>query len=426
MTKEKQVLKVETEKDLISTEEKKPIEKKEIEKANITKEKEIKVNDDKKISKDVKLKSPEKEKPEVNNKIKPSEVKPSVPKIPKENTPVRNRDEYKKIIVVGTGAFGTAIAESLQRNEKRKNEIILFGINIREVNDINKNHKNSKYYSLKLSPKLIASSDPVSTFADADIIMLAVPSMAVKTSLIETIVPNLTKPAYFVNLAKGFDYSDFEILSVIIENSVPKKFNKGVLKMAGASFASEVIHKQPTAFILASKKIETSYEIYEEFNNKTMKVIPFDSIEAVEWISIIKNSLALLQGVVAGLGYKVNTRALFFTQAINEMRNLLKSQNLDESVIFSPAGIGDMYLTGSSRKSRNYSTGYDIGKANKVTKKSLQKFITTEGLRSIEILLKISETQKINLKLIEMLYEITHNQEKPSKIIDDYLNKFTN
>ncbi|NQX83552.1 MAG: NAD(P)-binding domain-containing protein [Mycoplasmataceae bacterium] len=330
----------------------------------------------------------------------------------------------KKIVVVGTGAFGTAIAESLIRDEEKNNEIVLFGINIREINDINKNHKNSKYYSLKLSSKLFASNDPVKTFKNVDIILLAVPSSMIKTSLIESIIPNLTKSSYFINLSKGFDYLNIELLSNVIKKYVPIELNNGVLKLAGASFASELIHKQPTSFVLAADKIKISRKVYKYLNNKTMKIIPSNSLDAVEWISIIKNTLALLQGIIAGLKYKVNTRSLFFTQSVVEMKNLLKSQGLSDSAIFSPAGIGDMFLTGSSMKSRNYSTGYEIGKANKVTKKTLQKFTTIEGIRSIEILLKLSKRENINLKLIEILYDIFYKKEKPSKVIENYLEKF--
>lgn len=330
----------------------------------------------------------------------------------------------KKIVVVGSGAFGTAIADSLVRDEKNNNKIILFGINKKEINDINKNHKNSKYYSFKLSSNLFSSTDPIESFKDADIIMLVLPSMAVKSSLINIIVPNLTKPAYFINLSKGLDYTNGDILSNTIKEFVPSKLNLGVLKMAGGSFASEVIQKQPTAFILASDKIETSKEIYKYLNNKTIKVIPSDSLDAVEWLSIIKNPLSLLQGIVAGLNYKVNTRALFFTQATKEMRKLLVFLKADESIIFSPAGIGDLYLTGSSKKSRNYSTGLVIGKENKVTEKILQTYTTTEGLRSIEILLRLSDRNNLNLNLIELLYNITYKKEMPSEAIENYLDKF--
>lgn len=329
-----------------------------------------------------------------------------------------------KIVIVGSGAFGTAIAESLVRDEKNKSEIILFGVNAREVNDINKNHKNSKYYSLKLSPKLYATTDPVEAFAEADIIMLVVPALVVRSAIIETILPNMTKPAYFVNLAKGFDYLNIDVLSNIITETVPEELNLGTMKLSGASYASELIHKAPTSFILAAEDIETSKKIYKILSNSTMKIVPTDDLEAVEWLSVLKNPMAILHGMIAGLGHKVNTKALFFTLSVNEMRRVLKFLGQDEDVIFTPAGIGDLFLTGTSSKSRNYSTGYEIGKADKVTKKSLQKFTTTEGLRSIEILLRISRRNKLNLKTIEMLYAITYNREVPSEVINKFLDKF--
>ncbi len=338
---------------------------------------------------------------------------------------IDENEEYdKKIVIVGSGAFGTAIAESLVRDKTKKNKIVLFGINSKEINDINKNHRNSKYFSIKLSAKLHATTNSKKAFNDADIILLAVPSMAIRTSLKESIIPNLNKPAYFINLSKGFDYLNVDILSNVIKKTVPEKFNNGVLKLAGASFATEVINKQPTSFVLAADNKSISEEIYSDLSNSTMKIIPMDSLDAIEWISIIKNPLALLQGIVAGLEYQVNTRSIFFAQAANEMKRLLQFLNLNENVIFSPAGIGDLYLTGSSRKSRNYATGFAIGKADRVTKKILQRFTTVEGLRSIEILLRLSRRNKLDLKSIEILYSITYDKNPPSKVIQNYLDKF--
>lgn len=354
---------------------------------------------------------------------KPVTTPPKVEVDKKTTDEVKIKEYNKKIVVVGTGAFGTAVAESLVRDEEKNNKIMLFGINPREVNDINRNNKNSKYYSLKLSPKLYATTDPKEAFNDVDIILLAVPSVAIKSSINDAIVPNLTKKAYFVNLAKGFDYINEETLNRTLEKVIPQEWSLGILKLAGASFASEVIEKEPTAFVLAGERIAIAEKVAAELNNKTMKVSPSKSLEAVEWLSIIKNPLALLQGIVSGLGYKVNTRALFFTQAMNETRRLLKFLELDESVIFSPAGIGDLYLTGSSRKSRNYSTGFELGKHDKVTKKALSKYATVEGIRSIEVLLRISRKNKLNLKSIELLYNILYKNERPSVAVQKYLDK---
>ncbi len=337
-------------------------------------------------------------------------------------------DKINKIVIVGSGAFGTAIAEVLVRSaeegKKDEREVTLFGIDKKEVNDINKNHKNSKYYSMRLSPKLKASIDPKESFKDADIILLAIPSKVFKSSLEENVVPNLTKPAYFINLAKGLDYDKNKILTDIIKEEVPKNLNKGTLKLSGASYASELIHKAPTSFILSSDDIELSKVIKKELSNYVMKISPQNNLVSTEWLSIIKNPLAILMGLISGLGYKMNTKALFFTEAINEMTKVIKHFGLNKDIVFTPAGIGDLYLTGSSMKSRNYTTGYNIGKSNKVTKKALKTFQTTEGLRSIKILNDLSKKNKLGLTSIEMLYNITYNNEKPSVAVQNYIDKF--
>lgn len=342
---------------------------------------------------------------------------------------MKENSNIKKIVVVGSGAFGTAIAEVLVRGNENKvkekeKEIVLFGIDKREINDINKNHKNSKYYSMRLSPNLVASTDPVESFKDADIIMLVIPSKVFKIALEESVVPNLVKPAFFINLAKGLDYENNKILTKVIDETIPKKFNNGSLKLSGASYASELVHKAPTSFILSSSDIEISKMISKELNNYVMKISPENNLVSVEWLSVVKNPLAILMGLISGLGYKMNTKALFFTEAIIEMKKVIKHFGLKEEVVFSPAGIGDLYLTGSSRKSRNFTTGYNIGKANKVTKKALKTFETTEGLRSIKTLNDLSKKHNLGLTSIEMLYNITYKKEKPSEAVKNYIDNF--
>ena len=89
-------------------------------------------------------------------------------------------------------------------------------------------------------------------------------------------------------------------------------------------------------------------------------------------------------------------------------------------MLLTPAGIGDLFRTSTSKKSRNYHTGYKIGKSNKVTQRILKTFVTVEGLKSIEKLIGIAKTNKINIDLLEMLYNITYNRQIPNEQIKVY------
>ncbi len=330
----------------------------------------------------------------------------------------KNKINDKKIVIVGTGAFGTAIAQNLVLINR---EVILYGVDQKEIADINRNHKNSKYFSKHLSTKIKATDDPAVAFNDSEIIIIGLPSHVMEPVLREVIIPNMNKKAYFINLSKGFDYLNDRLLHRLIKDIVPKELFIDVLKLSGPSFAVDLINKQPTEFVLACKNIETANLLLDVFRSKNVKVLSHNDIVGTELVSIVKNPYAVLLGIVAGLGYTENAQALIFTQVLREITKLMEILNNGKTeIIYTPAGIGDLYLTGSSKKSRNYSTGFKIGSADKVTKKILSTFTTVEGLRSIEVIRKATLEYGYDPELFALLYEIVINKQKPSLIIGNY------
>lgn len=122
----------------------------------------------------------------------------------------------------------------------------------------------------------------------------------------------------------------------------------------------------------------------------------------------------------------MNAKAYMFTESLNEMARILKLFKVSnpEKLIFQPAGVGDLFLTGTSKHSRNFETGFQIGKEDKVSKDVLSTFTTIEGLRTIEILMMLREKEKVHLPLIELVYNITYKKEKPSIALKDFFQKY--
>ncbi|CRX37223.1 / gpsA / Glycerol-3-phosphate dehydrogenase [NAD(P)+] /:99081 Forward [Candidatus Hepatoplasma crinochetorum] len=320
--------------------------------------------------------------------------------------------------IIGSGAFGTAVANFLV---SKNDNVIIYGIDEKEISDIQNNHKNTKYFeSIKLKAKLKATTDIKRALQDADIILIAIPSHSFRDVLRKNILPNMKKPAYFVNLAKGLDYLEIKFLNQIIEEEIPQKMNLGVLKLSGPSFAKELVEEEPTKFVLACKDIEIANNLKKYFETEYTKIVTSNAIVGIEALSVIKNSLAILLGIVNGLGYGMNSRAYIFTESLEEMKKIVKLYGFDENIIFLPAGVGDLYLTGNSKKSRNFSVGYKIGKANKVNKKILNSFVTIEGLRSIEIIFSLAIKKGIKLNLFNLLYNITYKNIRPSEVMDQF------
>ena len=120
-----------------------------------------------------------------------------------------------KTAVLGSGSWGTALAQVLCDNGQ---DVIIWGINPDEVNDINRNHHNAKYFECEITPKLKASND-LSCIRDADILLLAVPTKAME-SVLDSAVKELDHPVTVINVAKGFHPVSHKRLSVVIQETM--------------------------------------------------------------------------------------------------------------------------------------------------------------------------------------------------------------
>ncbi len=327
----------------------------------------------------------------------------------------------KNILIIGTGAYGTAMAERLMPNSN--NNILLYGISKEEVAEINNSKTNSKYFnSLKLNSNFKATTNLEEALKNIDVVFLATPSNWI-IDVIEKMIKILDKPIIWINLAKGFDYENNEIISKVMIDIIPEELNNGVCKIAGPSFAIEMIEKTPVAFTIGCTTLSVSKEVKEIYRVPGVITEITDDIIGVEFSSVIKNSLAIFLGVVSGLNMQTNGMAMFMVMAIKEMQQFKKAYpSLKKETLLGFSGLGDLILTGTSMKSRNFQVGYQIGSQNKVDIKEWEE-TTIEGIRSIEVLLKIAEKNEIILLLLPTLKEIMENKENPKLLVNNLIEK---
>ncbi|BDV02291.1 MAG: glycerol-3-phosphate dehydrogenase [NAD(P)+] [Candidatus Hepatoplasma vulgare] len=316
-----------------------------------------------------------------------------------------------KITIFGSGAFGTAMAYLLS---KKNNYICIYGIDEDEVNDILNNHKNSKIFEKILPSSITATTDMKEALKDAKIIMIATPSFAVR-DLLKRIVENLDHQIYIINLSKGYDLEKNESLSSLIYESIPSKFNLGVIKLSGPSYASEIIRDEPTIFNFASLKKEVFEKLNKYFNIEKIKLIYTSELEGVELLSVLKNVYAIVLGINKGLGYGKNAEALLFYQILEEMKLVLKTLKVREELAYTVSGLWDLYLTGTSRTSRNFNSGFLIGENNKVNKEIFDTSKTTEGIISLNAMNNFLIKNKLHLLSFELLYKIIYEKSNPKE-----------
>ncbi len=217
-----------------------------------------------------------------------------------------------KTVVIGSGSWGTALAQVLQdKNE----DVIIYGLDEAEINDINDYHQNRKYFSdVKLNEKLCATTD-ISVVKNADVIVLSVPSIAIEAVCMQ-IQELVDHPIIIVNTAKGFHPKTNGRMSEVIRQVMPAEKLSSVVSLIGPSHAEEVIIRMLTTICAVSQKEADAERIQHLFSNQYLRVYRGNDEIGSEIGVALKNAIALASGMLAGLGYGDNTRAALITRGL--------------------------------------------------------------------------------------------------------------
>lgn len=322
-----------------------------------------------------------------------------------------------KTVVIGSGSWGTALAQVLADN---KEEVIIYGIEKSEIDDINLNHENSKYFEgVELNPNLKATDD-ITVVKDADIVLLAVPTFAIEGICLQ-IDPYLKNNIIVVNVSKGFHPETSERMSEVIRRCISKEHLSSVVSLIGPSHAEEVVIRLLTTIDAVSLKEEDAQVIQRTFSNNYLRIYTGDDEIGSELGVAIKNVMAIASGILSGLGYQDNTRAALITRGLQEMIRYGVFFGGKQQTFMGLTGIGDLIVTCTSVHSRNFEAGYQIGKENDVTNFLKYNKKTVEGVRTAKIVHKVAKENNIDMPICEEVYQILFEGKEPKTCANDLM-----
>lgn len=322
-----------------------------------------------------------------------------------------------KTVVIGSGSWGTALAQVLADN---KEEVIIYGIEKSEIDDINLNHENSKYFEgVELNPNLKATDD-ITVVKDADIVLLAVPTFAIEGICLQ-IDPYLKNNIIVVNVSKGFHPETSERMSEVIRRCISKEHLSSVVSLIGPSHAEEVVIRLLTTIDAVSLKEEDAQAIQRTFSNNYLRIYTGDDEIGSELGVAIKNVMAIASGILSGLGYQDNTRAALITRGLQEMIRYGVFFGGKQQTFMGLTGIGDLIVTCTSIHSRNFEAGYQIGKENDVTDFLKYNKKTVEGVRTAKIVHKVAKENNIDMPICEEVYQILFEGKEPKTCANDLM-----
>lgn len=315
-----------------------------------------------------------------------------------------------KITILGAGAYATALATVLTEN---KNEVTMWSAFQDEIDYLKKNNESPRLKGIKLE-NINYETDLKKSMKNKDLLIIATPTGAVDE------VTNKMKQ-YYTNtpicaISKGIEQETCLFVCDIIKNNL----NADKMSvMSGPSFAIDVANKVPVGLTLASNCEETSNIIYKAFSNNHFRLEKTNDIIGTEICGAIKNVIAIASGILNGMGYPESTTSMLLAESLNDIKGLIKDLNGNGNTAYTFAGIGDLLLTATSAKSRNFSFGNLIGKgASKEEINDYIKTTTIEGLYTLNSIKQILEDKKIQMPIINIIDDIVYSGKNPQTLID--------
>lgn len=317
-----------------------------------------------------------------------------------------------KVRIIGTGSWGTALGQVLADNGQ---DVKMYGLSIEEVNDINLNHQNSKFFNdVLINPNLEASND-FDIVKDADVVLLGVPVMAID-SVCQRLKETLDHKVHVINVAKGFHPVTKERLSLAITRIMGDKLEDFV-SLIGPSHAEEVILRKLTIVNSVCENEEVAKSIQKLFANDYFRVYTNSDVIGAEIAAATKNVMAIASGCLAGINEGDNARAALMTRGLAEMTRFGLALGAKKETFLGLNGVGDLIVTCSSYHSRNFQAGLEIGKANGAKEFLLNNKKTTEGINTCRVVKELADEMKIDMPITNEVYEVLFNDKKPTEAI---------
>ena len=316
-----------------------------------------------------------------------------------------------KITVMGSGAWGTALALVLVDNG---HDVTLWTYKAQQAQEMREQRINRRLKGVVL-PAQLGISDDLSTIAQSEMIVMATPSFAVRDTA-KMIAPLIRDDVIIVTVSKGVERDSALSMSQVAEQELGGKGR--FVALSGPSHAEEVALRVPTGCVAASDDQNAALMTQDAFMNNNFRVYTSEDIIGVELGAALKNVLALCCGISDGLGLGDNTKALLMTRGMTEMARLGMAMGGRKETFAGLSGMGDLIVTCTSVHSRNRQCGVLIGKGASTQEAIAGVGATVEGYYAAFSARQLAQKLGVEMPICECAYQILYENQSVSSVVE--------
>lgn len=300
-----------------------------------------------------------------------------------------------RIGVIGAGSWGTTVASMAAARA----DTILWARRPELATAINDTRANADYIpELLLPTRLGATNDLGEAVADADLLVMAVPSHGFRT-VFTAMVTHLDRLVPVVSLTKGIEQGTLARMTEVVHEvygSIPASI-VGVL--TGPNLATEIVVGQPTATVIAMEDTATARAVQRLLMSPTFRVYTNDDVIGCELGGALKNVMAIAAGMSDGLGFGDNTRATLLTRALAELTRLGVALGGRPETFAGLAGMGDLIATCSSTRSRNHLVGVGLAQGKTLAEVTTEMRMVAEGVKTTKSVLGLADRAGVDMPI---------------------------
>ncbi len=372
-----------------------------------------------------------------------------------------------RIVVLGVGAWGTALALSLDR--RGGHEIALWAHDPALVAQIDAARENTQFLPGFPIPEAIRLTGDDAAVSNAEIVLSVIPSEFLRVT-IARLRPRIHSGQIILSATKGVEDRTLLRMTEVIaaslvppeqarpagglpplelpgidlplpdleefrrpspphagpSSSVPQSLSPSVPvpigALSGPSFALEVAQGQPTTVTVAFASAAIAAQIQREFSSETLRLYTSSDVIGVELGGALKNVIAIAAGVAAGVGLGYNSAAGLMTRGIAEITRLAVACGARRETLAGLSGIGDLVLTCTGTLSRNRTVGFELGRGRKLPEilESLGGKVA-EGVLTTRAALGLARRHGIEMPIAEQMELILDSGKDPREAIRDLM-----
>jgi len=321
-----------------------------------------------------------------------------------------------KVTVLGAGSWGTTVASLVAgKHPAGHHPTVLWARNPDVARMVEEEHVNADYLpGFSLCPVLRATADLEKAVADADILLVGVPTQGFR-QVLEDARRYIRPWIPIVSLAKGFEAGSLLRMSQIIKEVLP---GHPAAALTGPNIAREIMAGQAAAAVIATEDLTVAAAIQQVVSRGLFRVYLNHDVIGCEVGGALKNVVAIAAGIGQGLGVGDNTRAMVVARGLAEVTRVGVAMGAEATTFAGLAGIGDLIATCMSPHSRNRSVGEQLGRGRTLDEILAEMHMVAEGVKTASTILELADRYHLDLPICRQIEGVVKGDIAP---IDAYM-----